>query len=734
MEKNQDNKSGLDGDRAALHNQFLSCLGKMCELYKLPFSQKQAVHGIPLEGGILSLRQLPRAALNLNIKSEFRRENPGGVSGLLFPFMVFFKNGDMGVALEKEASGKSVKFWVCARNGAQSARNLDLAECHNECHDSVLLTTASQSALDNSSDVGIENSDETGWFWPIVWRFWPNWSYVIIATLLINLLGLALPLFVMNVYDKVIPNESIPTLWALVGGVGIALFFDFLLRLLRANMVDNSGERVDLAVSANLFQRAMDVRMADRHFNAGQISNRVREFDSVRDFFSSSMITTLIDVVFIIIFLLFLWFLVGNLAIIPLIAVPVVLLFTFFVQIPLKQSVERNQAASTNRHSVLVDAMVGIETVKTISAEGILQGRWEKAVANSASSAAALRFWSSLAVYFTMLAQQFVSVVVITWGVFLVIDGSITVGALIASNILVGRILSPLGSTASTLVRLQQSVSAFKNISSMMRLARDSKQTSGVFKGISRGDIEFKDVSFAYPGQISPALNGFSVKIKQGETVAILGRVGSGKSTIGKLLCGLYTQNTGEILVDGTDVRKYSLADLRGEVGYLSQETELFSGSLRENVLLARPERSENLERILDLSGINSFIGQHPSGLDMDVGERGKALSGGQRQAVGIARLILADPKILYLDEPTSQMDLQTETQLISRLGSWLTKDKTVVIATHRHSLLSLVDRVLIVEAGRVIADGPKAQVLKMLTKAEPRKRLNVKSGSNAKK
>lgn len=726
-------KNGGDGLKAT-EKQIYAILSKVCELHKVPFSPKQAVHGIPLENGVLTLPLTRRAAANLKIKTEFRKQNPSTLSGLLFPMIVFFNNGDFGVAISKNQDTNTIDVWTVAKDGAEQHKTISSREAVRDCHNIVLLTAPMMSNLDNASDVGKQNIDQEAWFWPVVRRFWPNWSFVIIATFTINFLGLALPLFVMNVYDKVIPNESIPTLWSLAAGVVIALVFDFLLRLLRAKMIDNSGERIDLAVSSNLFERAMDVRMADRQLNAGQISNQVREFDSVRDFFSSSAITSIIDVVFIFIFLSVLWLLVGDLALVPMIAVPIVIVVTMFIQIPLKRAVEKNQAAATNRHSVLVDAMVGIETVKSISAEGILQKRWEKAVAFSASSGVSLRMWSSIAIYFAMLVQQFVSVIVIAWGVFLVIDGEITVGALIASNILVGRILAPLGSTATTLVRMQQSISAYRKISDLMGLERDNRQASGIFAEIKSSSIDVRNVSFAYRGQANSAINAMSFSVKEGEKIGLIGRVGSGKSTIGKLMSGLYTQDTGEILLDNTDIRNYPIAELRSAVGYVSQETELFSGSLRENILLAHPERSDELETAIRVSGVVGFAGAHPLGLDMNVGERGRSLSGGQRQAVGLARMIISDPRVIYLDEPTSQMDTRTETQMINGFKQWLTPEKTVMIATHRNSLLTLVDRLIVIDGGRIIADGPKTEILRKFGEAHPKKRLSVKGGSNAKK
>lgn len=711
--------------------QLRSVLAALCQFHNLAYSDNQVVHGLPIEHGQLALANLDRAAGNLGLRGEMRRKNPVDISALLYPFVAFFRNGDIGIVKGAGSFSRSLTVEVHDGSGKPEEREFSVSALRGATLDGVFIAVPRVKDSDNASDMKAGEGVGNAWFWPVVRRFWPNWSYVIVATLVINLLGLALPLFVLNVYDKVIPNESIPTLWALVGGVGIALGFDFILRLMRAGMIDRSGERVDLAVSADVFSRAVDVRMADRQLNAGQISNQVREFDQVRDFLSSTAIASLIDIVFIGIFLALFWFIVGELALVPIVAVPVVIFATLLIQLPLKRAVNASQAAATNRHSVLVDTMVGIETIKAVSAEGIMQKRWEQAVARSASAGVAMRFWSSFAVYLTMFAQQVVSVVVITWGVFLVLEGAISIGALIACNILVGRILSPLGSTAATLMRLQQSITAYRNINALMRLDRESRLRGNSFKGIASASCEFKDVSFSYPGQAGLALEKVSFTIEPGERVGIIGRVGSGKSTIGKLLCGLYRQNSGQVFLDGADLGEYPIADVRNAVGYVTQESELFSGSLRENILISHPARADRLDVVGQVSGVSTFAAGHPQGLDMNVGERGRALSGGQRQAVGLARMMICDPDLLYLDEPTSQMDQRTEAAFISNFRNWLPKQKTLLLATHRHSLLSLVDRLIVLEAGRLVADGPKAKVLEKLGNGNKPRRAKTRGGRN---
>ncbi|MEM9278845.1 MAG: ATP-binding cassette domain-containing protein, partial [Pseudomonadota bacterium] len=361
-----------------------------------------------------------------------------------------------------------------------------------------------------------------------------------------------------------------------------------------------------------------------------------------------------------------------------------------------------------------------------------LQKRWEDAVATAARAGAATRFWSSLAVYFTMFAQQAVSVIVIAWGVFLVADGAITIGALIAANILAGRILAPLGGISGTLVRAQQSFASFGNLNALMGLDRDNPKKRSAEATINAGGLELRDVEFSYPEQLSPALQGLNLRIAPGERVGIIGRVGSGKSTIGKLLTGLYMPKEGGVLVDGTDTRHLNIAELRKSSLYVGQETELFTGSLHENVLMARPEDRHRLEACLNAAGVTAFASRHPLGLEMPVGERGKSLSGGQRQSVGIARALLANPKIMFLDEPTAQMDTLTESAFVKSFDGWLTANTTLIIATHRNTLLELVDRIIVIEDGKVAMDGPKQKVLQSLGN-KPAARSGKKGGGNAK-
>ncbi|MEM9331934.1 MAG: type I secretion system permease/ATPase [Pseudomonadota bacterium] len=713
----------LAKESVVTEDNLLASLAYFCSHHGLPFSKERAIRGIATDGYGLSAKNYKSAAENLGLKVKFVESLPSRIGELVFPYLIFFKEGSAGVVRSKSVGGR-LEITEFYREGLQRQRSLSTKECDRETFPFVsLVTVMPEETEPNLSD----RQKPKHWFWSDVRRFWPSWSYVVFATFFINLLGLALPLFVMNVYDRVIPNNAIPTLWALVAGISIALGFDLLLKVLRSAVIDNSGKRIDISASSRIFEHALDVKMGSQPARSGETANHIREFESVREFFSSGAIASLIDLLFIGVFLGFLWFIVGDLVLVPLIAVPLVLLVALIVQFPLGKSVKASQAASGSRHSVLIESLVGIEAVKSVSAEGVLQKRWEQSVAAAARAGAATRFWSSLAVYFTMFAQQAVSVVVIAWGVFLVAAGDITIGALVAANILAGRILAPLGGIAGTLVRAQQSFSSMANLNKLMKLERDNPKTRGKGTNIESGAVEFRTVEFSYPDQLSSALNGVSLKITPGERVGIIGRVGSGKSTVGKLISGLYQPVEGGVLVDGTDTRHLDLAKLRRHAMYVGQETELFTGTIRENVRLSEYCEDGRLEAAFIGSGVRAFASKHPLGLEMPVGERGRLLSGGERQAVGIARAMAMDPKIMFLDEPTAHMDTVTEAAFVKSFGNWMSPSTTLIVATHRNTLLALVDRLIVVEDGKVLVDGPKDQVLKSIPQL--RSKTAAKSG-----
>jgi ATP-binding cassette subfamily C protein LapB len=708
--------SGIEPEAFAVHDPLLAALEFLAAHHDKSFSRAAVIQGLPLEGGLLPISLFSRAAERLGFDAKIVDRRPSEVSGLVCPFVVPLKSGDVAIVVEKRHRARSAKVVI---PGASAPKTKRLSELDRESLDAVIYVADRRQQEAVASDAAMIRRMRGHWLWSVVFRLWPTWIYVVIAALVINLLGIALPLFVMNVYDRVIPNNSVPTLWALAAGVIIALGGDFILRMLRAGVIENSGRRVDMKVSAVLFEQALDATMASRSARAGEFANHIREFESVRDFFTSSSIVSVIDLLFIGVFLGLLYMIVGELALVPLLAVPVVLVATLIIQVPLARSVSQAQITKTNRHTILVESLVSIETVKAVGGEGVLQKRWEDAVAGSVRASSSMRFWSSLAMYLSLLVQQGVSVVLIVWGVYLVAAGNITIGALIASNILAGRVLAPLSGIATTLARAQTSFSALKQLNRMMGLDRDHKNLPAGGAPIAGGRLEVRDVDFSYPGHQTKALDGLSLKIDVGERVGIVGKVASGKSTLGKLLCGLYSADAGAVIVDGTDVKHRWMADLRKAVAYVGQEPELFAGTLRENIAFGRDEDEASFDEAARASGIALLAQSHPLGYSLPVGERGRAISGGQRQAVAIARALLGQPRVVYLDEPTSAMDNLTEAAFIRSFRNWLKPDTTLIIATHRVSMLELVDRLIVLENGRVAADGPRDKVLASLKKGK---------------
>jgi ATP-binding cassette subfamily C protein LapB len=401
-----------------------------------------------------------------------------------------------------------------------------------------------------------------------------------------------------------------------------------------------------------------------------------------------------------------------------LLAVPVVLVLALIAQIPLRRSAARMQELAARRHVVLVESLMGIEDVKSLNGEPVMQREWEDAVAASARLGGRTRFWSGFATSGTQVVQQAVSVGIIVWGVFLLSEGLITVGALIASNILAGRVLAPLAAVAQTIFRAHYAFSAMRALTEMMALPRERAQGEGPKTNlrVSAGALNFRDVTYRYPGTQQAALNDVSFEIRQGEVVALLGRVGSGKTTAGKLMNGLMTPDSGTILIDGHGLPQYDPAELRDGIGYLPQETTLFTGTLRENMALGRPHASEDeMREALRLAGMDDFVASHPEGLDLQVGEQGNRLSGGQRQGIALARLFVRQTPVLFLDEPTNAMDQQMEANVIARLAEIGQGARTVVFCTHRMSLANLADRFILLDQGRVVLDGPRMEVMEQL-------------------
>lgn len=521
----------------------------------------------------------------------------------------------------------------------------------------------------------------------------------------------------MNVYDRVVPNGAIASLIALSVGMGIAVLFDFVLRLVRSRIIDMTGKKLDVIMASNIFEHVLSVKMAQRPTSVGILANQIREFDSVREFFTSGTVVSVTDLVFAVLFIAVLFMIGGALAWIPLAMLPLMIVVGFCLQWPLERAMRKLQAESAARHGVLVESLTGIETVRATAAEARMQNAWERSVAATARSGEDVHFWSSVALTSASTAQQLNYLLMVIVGVFLILDGKITVGVLVASTMLSGRVLAPIAGIATVITRAAQTYITLKAINRVMSLERERPPGRiYVSRRVETGSVTFDNVTFRYPNSNENALDKISFQIAGGERVGIIGRVGSGKTTIGRLLTGFYEPLDGKICIDDVDTRQYDPADLRAGVGFVLQDTDLFFGKIRDNIAFGKPNATD--EEILEaarLAGVESFIAGHPLGYDMPIAEGGRSLSGGQKQAIGLARTLIRRPKVLFLDEPTAHFDVRSEAEFIERLKTLAERNLTIMISTHRLSLLSFVDRILVFERGKLVADGPRDKILTML-------------------
>jgi ATP-binding cassette subfamily C protein LapB len=696
---------------ASVDDPLLMCLVALSQLLERPTSAEALKAGLPLDHGRLTPDLAIRAAERAGLSARIMRRPVARISELTLPCILLLEGRGACVLLEL-LPGERAR--VAVPETGRGALELPLAELA-ERYTGYALFARPEMRFDRRAEQ-VDAGRPRSWFWGTLAQAWPIYAEVVVAAVLINVFALASPLFIMNVYDRVVPNNAIETLWVLAVGALTVFLFDFLLRILRGYFVDSAGKIADIKLAGRIFEQVLGIRMAARPASAGAFANNLREFESLRDFFTSASLVTLVDLPFVLFFIVIVAWIGGPIALVPGVAVPLVIGVGLLLQVPLNRVVRRTFKEAAQKHGVLVESINGLETIKSIGAEGRMQRNWEQFVSSTARSGMRARFLSALGVNFSALAQNLVTVGVVIFGVYRIGEGLLTVGALVACTIITGRAMAPLAQVAGILTRYHQARASFDALDQVMGLPVERPPASRfLHRPELHGEVAFKNVTFSYPGQKFPALDGVSFVIKPGERVGLIGRIGSGKTTIEKLVLGLYEPDQGAVLVDGTDLRQLDPADLRRNIGCVLQDVFLFHGTVRDNITLGAPFADDQaVLRAAQVAGVEDFVARHPLGFDLNVGERGESLSGGQRQAVAVARALLLDPPILVLDEPTSAMDNGAENRFKQRLGEILA-GKTLVLVTHRASLLSLVERLIVLDAGRVVADGPKDEVLKAL-------------------
>lgn len=529
-------------------------------------------------------------------------------------------------------------------------------------------------------------------------------------------------MFSRLVYDKVVPNLAFETLWVLASGIFVIFLFDLLLKLLRSYFIDVAGKKSDILISSKLFSKVMGIRMESRPPSVGAFARHLQEFESIREFFTSATISSLIDLPFALLFLLLIWFMAGNLVLVPIAGVLIIAIYSLLIQAPLRRAIEEGSRLASQKYANLIESLAGLETVKLFGAQSQFQYRWEEAVAHMANWNIKSRRITDGIQNTAGFVQQAANVGMIIFGVYLISSGDLTMGGLIAATMLSGRAIGPMVQLSLLSTRYNQAKSSLKIIEQVMQMPDEQEKGKRyIHRPIVQGKIELDNVTFHYPDSPVASIRNLSITITPGEKVAIIGRIGSGKTTLERLIMGLYQPTEDHVRIDDTDIAQLHHIDVRRNIGCVPQDSNLFYGSIRDNITLGRPLVDDrDVMDAANRAGVTVFTQQDPAGLERQVGEGGLLLSGGQRQAIAIARALLGRPPVLLLDEPTSAMDNRSEMHIKHQL-SQLTPSETLILITHKTSMLDIVDRVIVMEKGCVIADGPKSMVLNDLKQGKVR-------------
>jgi ATP-binding cassette subfamily C protein LapB len=704
----------VDGVREDLlhHDPLLDCLVELTRIHGRPSTHAALTAGLPLPDQGLTPSLFVRAAQRAGFASKLVRRPLEQIDVALLPVILLLKGNEACILLGWEEDGTSAKLLF--PDTAQGAVPLSRENLQAR-YEGIALFARPHFRFDQRTPEVVEVA-QRHWFWGAILEQLPVYKDIIGAAALINIFALAMPIFTMNVYDRVVPNNAVETLWMLSSGLLLVFGVDYTMRLLRGHFVDLASSRIDLKLSALIMERVLGMRLANRPASVGSFAANLRSFETVRDFIASATVTALIDLPFTLLFLLVILWISWPLVAFPILGIIGVLIYSYVIQYKMRELSETTFRAAAMRNATLIESLTALETIKSNGAEGLMQAKWEKTAAFLARTSARLRLLSSSAMNGAATLTQLVNLLIVIAGVYLINERWLTMGGLIACTMLAGRAMAPLGQVVGLLMQFENAKTALAGLETTMTTPGErAEESSFVHRPEIRGEIEFRNVSFTYPGHAQEVLRNVSFRIMPGERVVVLGRVGSGKTTLHKLMLGLYQPTEGAVFLDGVDLRQLDPADLRRNVGYVEQDTLLFYGSLRENIALRAPYADDlAIVTAAEVGGLTEFANRHPQGYDMIIGERGASLSGGQRQGVAIARAVLLDPPVLLLDEPTSSMDFTSESQFKERLSRFM-QHKTMVIVTHRVSLIDLAERMIVIDDGRIVTDGPRQQVVESL-------------------
>ncbi|WP_024955229.1 type I secretion system permease/ATPase [Sulfurospirillum arcachonense] len=700
----------------------LECLVIFTKLHNKPYSAEALTEGLPVSGGSNSIELFStegskalfsRAAKRAGFTSTLIKKSLKDISPLVLPCILILKGRKACILEEFDVVSNTVKIIYPDMPSSENWVDMEMLE---EQYLGYVFYLKKEFVSEDRTKTHLIDKDNVHWFWGTLKRSRDIYRDVIIASLVINIFVLASPLFTMNVYDRVVPNNATDTLWVLAIGVIVIYIIDLFLKLTRAYFLEIAGKKSDIIMSSILFEKVLDLQMASRPKSIGSFANNLKEFDSIRSFFTSTTIAALVDLPFTIIFLSVIYFIAGSIVFVPILISCIIITYMFFVKEPLQKSIESTYEASAIKNGILIETLGGIETVKTMSGSGLAQWNWEEATGEIANRSVKSKILTSSINTVTAFLVQLNTVIVIVIGVYMIKQMDLTMGGLIAAVILSSRAIAPMGQVVGLAASYEQTKTAYKTVDNIMQMPVERPEGKKFVRRDSmKGEIEFKDVDFSYPDAQNGALNKVSFKITAGEKVGIIGKNGSGKTTIEKLMLGLYAPDEGAILVDGIDINQIDPVDLRKNIGYVPQDVVLFNGTVKENIVYKYPAIDDaSILKAAKISGTDEFINSHPLGFDMPVYERGEGISGGQRQSIAIARAFLLDSPIVILDEPTNSLDNTTEMKIRGLLKENI-QEKTVILVTHKSSLLSLVDRLIVMDGGKVVMDGKKDKILMQL-------------------
>jgi len=700
----------------------LQCLVLFTQIYHKPFTAEALMAGLPTApwGGALRLYSLKsskglfaRAASRAGLKSTLIHRKLSDISPLQLPMILLLENSHACILDSISADKKTCKIILPAEEALEESVPLEMLS--GEYTGFAFLIK--KPFVYNESDTLTLNVKHKHWFWDTLKLSKNIYRDVIYATVLVNLFVLASPLFTMSVYDRVIPNNATETLWVFAIGVLVVYVLDTFLKFTRAMLLESAGKKSDIIMSSIIFEKVLDLKMASHPKSVGSFASNLKDFDSIRSFLTNATLTALVDFPFAVLFLLVIGYIGGWMVVVPIVMMLLILGYALFMRNTLRESIEETHKSSAAKSSILIEALQNIETLKTLGASGQVQWAWEEATGEIAQKSLKSRLISNSISTVTGFLTQLTTVLLVIVGVYMIGEHELTMGGLIAIIIIAGRTVAPMGQAAALISNYSDAKTAYDAIEGI--ISQPSERPHGkkfITRPELKGEIEFKNVSFAYDESDHSALKNISFTIKPGEKVAIIGRIGSGKSTVSKLLLHLYEPSEGSILLDGIDIKQIDPADLRKNISYVSQDITLFKGSVKDNIAYRSTRASdEQMIRASMISGADEFIRKHPKGYEMAIGERGMGLSGGQRQSIGIARALLFESPIVIMDEPTNAMDQLSENRLMTNLKSYL-EDKTAILITQKNTVLPLVDRVIVMNEGKIHLDGPRDQVIAKLS------------------